>query len=677
MSAKTWNNPRAESLDGIPHPPVGKAGVLCFDDNGFYSFSSLLVLEHIMKRIGNGTETRPCEHFDLICGTGLGGLIALFLGRLGMTIGECLDWFRKNLPSLLPSGQASMFLGWGKRLRTNNRALERAVKAAVRARGLPEDEPLLDPGFSSDSSRRPASCRVFVLAMHPGNIHVPIRLRSYTSKMDPVAADCCLWEAAVAAEASPTYYTPVMMGHPPVPYMAASLGFCNPSKEALDEAARIWALRGGRCLVSLGTGKLPPRLDLDGIPTSSRPFQFTRSMLLIHTMSAIATDTQRVHIELSRDAKFLGLRYFRFEASEGISYKSSYDKSEVLQERVRAAVIRYVQQEEVSKALSFCAEHLHGVLGGSALPPELITQLFPAVNEDELQQRRRNNDRRVKIAILDSGLDAQHKDIIRLSQDDDGKSKIRDVKDWTTSSVGTSDSIGHGTYCAALLLEVAPNADLYVAKVFDSSTADEETPTRVSEAITYAVETWKVDIIAMAFGFQKRHEDILQAVRLAYDRGVIMLAAASNDGALEERPAFPARLDQVICVNSADGLGSSSAFNPQPSIAEDNFTILGEKVESAKVGSHRVRKSGTSVATMIAAGVAALVLELSFQRPASMRESDIRSYSGMRAVFAAMSRDTSTFSTDGRYFIRPWKLLDTEKDLDYILMDIAYILNRL
>ncbi|KAJ8120698.1 hypothetical protein ONZ43_g2660 [Nemania bipapillata] len=155
-----------------------------------------------------------------------------------------------------------------------------------------------------------------------------------------------------------------------------------------------------------------------------------------------------------------------------------------------------------------------------------------------------------------------------------------------------------------------------------------------------------------------------------------MLAAASNDGSLE-KVAFPARLNQVLCIYSADGYGSSSLFNPLPSIAEDNFTILGERVESAQLGGLRTRKSGTSVATVIAAGVAALILELGFQRPTKVQEMDLRSYAGIRAMFVAMSREEGTFTTDGRHFIRPWMLLDVNKDLDYVLMHMSYILERL
>ena len=53
-------------------------------------------------------NTTPCtpdslrfeDYFDQIYGTSTGGLIAIMIGRLGMTIGECLEAYRK-IPGLI------------------------------------------------------------------------------------------------------------------------------------------------------------------------------------------------------------------------------------------------------------------------------------------------------------------------------------------------------------------------------------------------------------------------------------------------------------------------------------------------------------------------------------------------------------------------------------------------
>ena len=62
--------------------------VLTFDGGGVRGLSSLLILREIMEDIERRTEADelplPCDYFDLIGGTGTGGLIAIMLGRLGM-----------------------------------------------------------------------------------------------------------------------------------------------------------------------------------------------------------------------------------------------------------------------------------------------------------------------------------------------------------------------------------------------------------------------------------------------------------------------------------------------------------------------------------------------------------------------------------------------------------------
>ena len=62
--------------------------VLSLDGGGVRGLSSLLILREIMEEIGRRTESaetpQPSQYFDLIGGTGTGGIIAIMLGRLGM-----------------------------------------------------------------------------------------------------------------------------------------------------------------------------------------------------------------------------------------------------------------------------------------------------------------------------------------------------------------------------------------------------------------------------------------------------------------------------------------------------------------------------------------------------------------------------------------------------------------
>lgn len=68
--------------------------ILCLDGGGIKGYTSLLILKRILRTMmveGQLEEIpRPCNVFDLITGTSTGGLIAVMLGRLHMTIDECI-----------------------------------------------------------------------------------------------------------------------------------------------------------------------------------------------------------------------------------------------------------------------------------------------------------------------------------------------------------------------------------------------------------------------------------------------------------------------------------------------------------------------------------------------------------------------------------------------------------
>jgi patatin-like phospholipase/acyl hydrolase len=68
--------------------------ILSLDGGGVRGISSLYILKELMAQIAREHQAenpgapelspRPCDYFDLICGTSTGGLIALMLGRLRM-----------------------------------------------------------------------------------------------------------------------------------------------------------------------------------------------------------------------------------------------------------------------------------------------------------------------------------------------------------------------------------------------------------------------------------------------------------------------------------------------------------------------------------------------------------------------------------------------------------------
>lgn len=83
-------------------PNANSLRILSIDGGGMKGYTTLLILKRIIhaikveakkEGIDLADDPRPCDVFDLIVGTSTGGLIAVMLGRLHMTVDECIQQY--------------------------------------------------------------------------------------------------------------------------------------------------------------------------------------------------------------------------------------------------------------------------------------------------------------------------------------------------------------------------------------------------------------------------------------------------------------------------------------------------------------------------------------------------------------------------------------------------------
>ena len=186
---------------------------------------------------------------------------------------------------------------------------------------------------------------------------------------------------------------------------------------------------------------------------------------------------------------------------------------------------------------------------------------------------------------------------------------------------------------------------------------------RGGQAITKAVNDWKVDMISMSFGYPTNQIDgydkLEAAILDAHSKHVLMFAAASNSGVNRDR-AYPARDQHVICVHSTDSDGNRSGFSPSALSNKTNIATVGEVVQSAwpkylcdaRENPDYVQvKSGTSFATPIAVGIAAFLLQYARVYLPKEEADRMKHQSKMEEVFLKVSEKThrSTRQDDYNY----------------------------
>ncbi|MEV0591509.1 S8 family serine peptidase [Nonomuraea cavernae] len=230
----------------------------------------------------------------------------------------------------------------------------------------------------------------------------------------------------------------------------------------------------------------------------------------------------------------------------------------------------------------------------------------------------------VLVAVLDSGVDPHHRDL---------NGSVTVGEDFTEGAnpPGVAPRRLHGTYMASLIaghghgpggrrgvIGVAPKAGLLSVRViledeepgFREFNSAERFEDVVAKGIRYAVDQG-AHVINMSISKELATKEERSAVRYAISKGVVLVAAAGNDGA--RRPgragsapySYPAAFPGVVSVGATDRRlrrATFSNWNSSVLVSAPGVDIMG-----AGPGDEYWVGRGTSQATALVSGVAALI----------------------------------------------------------------------
>jgi subtilisin family serine protease len=237
----------------------------------------------------------------------------------------------------------------------------------------------------------------------------------------------------------------------------------------------------------------------------------------------------------------------------------------------------------------------------------------------------------VRVAVLDTGIDARHPDLRKNI----ARGGI-DLLDGDRDASDDSEGHGHGTHVAGIIaarrnkvgvVGVAPLAEILPVRVCSSDCSLDA----IAEGIRYAVDREaNVINISIATGVLAEanggNGTIREALVYAAEHGVVTVAAAGN----QSLPICSEPAASAICVGSVNRDGNRTLYSNSDATLQENYLVApgGDDVPSCEASilstfprnlenacGHKgyTAMSGTSMAAPHVTGVAALLVEQGFE----------------------------------------------------------------
>jgi len=214
-----------------------------------------------------------------------------------------------------------------------------------------------------------------------------------------------------------------------------------------------------------------------------------------------------------------------------------------------------------------------------------------------------NTGQGVKVAIIDSGIDEDHLDLMENIKG--GYNTINPRKSW-------NDDYGHGTHVAGIVaaldntigvVGVAPEAHLYAVKVLNSRGIGFSSD--IIDGLQWCIDH-EIQVANMSIGSSGSNESYHDAIIAAKNAGITIVAAAGNNGETDGSIVWPARWQETIAVsatNISDELAYFSSYGEEIDLAAP-----GQAINSTWNDGYYHVGSGTSMATPHVVGTVVLIL---------------------------------------------------------------------
>ncbi|QKY19314.1 S8 family peptidase [Halolamina sp. CBA1230] len=239
------------------------------------------------------------------------------------------------------------------------------------------------------------------------------------------------------------------------------------------------------------------------------------------------------------------------------------------------------------------------------------------------------------VAILDTGIDSTHPDLAaNLGRGAAFVPGISDIEEFDFPPGQDDDLlVSHGTHVAGVVggidndigvVGVSPAATLHAVKVLVGVFGGGSVAGVAAGVEFVADRGW--DVANLSLGEAERSEMLADAVADAHERGVLLVAAAGNDGVLESDPpasdggstvSYPAAFEDVVAVGTTDrndDLAAFSSVGPEIDLVAPGTGVLSAALpiniySNVEQPVHRyIRLSGTSFAAPHVAGAGALLM---------------------------------------------------------------------